>query len=373
MKEKVIIIGAGVGGLATALFLKKAGIESIVFEGASVERESGAGFVLTPNGLNVLETLGITQIADHSFPLESETTYTSNYKELSSTTFAGNDFFSKTFITISRHNLIKFLLEKAEEYNILVHYNKRLVNLEQNSDSITAIFSDDSRVKGEILVGADGIHSRTREIVFPQIKPIYTGYYGIHGLVSSSNVKQTINTNASVYIDFDNYIGTFVSKCSPTSKTDILWQFGGKEERKIPATELELADNQFIKDWLSEKISGWDNPFIELLNNTENITSRNIFELEELPHWYHGRVTFVGDALHATNPMLGIGASWALEDGMYLAKMLKEHGYRDAFYYFESDRKPLIEPARKAATKALDKIFELRKMTTTIYDNRIDW
>lgn len=90
----------------------------------------------------------------------------------------------------------------------------------------------------------------------------------IHGLVSSSNVKQKINTNASVYVEFDNYLGTFVSKCSPTSKTDILWQFRGKEEWKLPATELELADNEFIKDWFSEKISGWDNPFIELLNNS---------------------------------------------------------------------------------------------------------
>ncbi|WP_054636991.1 NAD(P)/FAD-dependent oxidoreductase [Thalassobacillus sp. C254] len=98
MKEKVIIIGAGVGGLATAIFLKKAGIESSVFEGASIERESGAGFVLTPNGLNVLETLGIDNIADHSFPLESETTYTSNYKELSSMTFAGNDFLVKPLL-----------------------------------------------------------------------------------------------------------------------------------------------------------------------------------------------------------------------------------------------------------------------------------
>lgn len=300
-KEKVIIIGAGVGGLATALFLKKAGIESIVFEGASVERESGAGFVLTPNGLNVLETLGITQIADHSYPVKSETTYTSNNKELGSMNVSGNDLFSKTFITISRHNLITLLLEKAKEYHIPVHYNKKLVNFEQHSDSVTAIFSDDTKIKGEILVGADGIHSRTREIIFPQVKPIYTGYYGIHGLVSSSNVDQTMNTNASVYADFDQYLGAFVSKCSPTSKTDILWQFVGKAERKIPATELELADTQYIKEWLSEKISEWDNPFIELLSNTEKITARNIFELEELPHWYHGRVTFVGDALHATN------------------------------------------------------------------------
>ncbi|WP_171051844.1 FAD-dependent monooxygenase [Alteribacter natronophilus] len=373
MNEKVIIIGAGAGGLATAIFLKKAGIESVVFEGAPMERESGAGFVLTPNGLNVLETLGITEIAQYSFPLESETTYTSNDKELASLTAAGNDFFSKTFITISRQNLMKLLLEKAEEYKIPVHYNKKLVNLEENSDSITAVFSDDSKVKGELLVGADGIHSRTREIVFPQAKPVYTGYYGIHGLVSSANVKQSFDTMGKAYIDFDNAIGTFVSKCSPASNTDLLWQFIGKEERKIPATELELADNQFIKDWLNEKISGWNNPFSELLNNTENITSRNIFELEELPHWYHGRVTFVGDALHATNPMLGIGASWALEDGMYLAKMLREHGYRDAFYYFENDRKPLVEPARKAATEAFDKIIELREMMRTIYDNRIDW
>ncbi|UTR10239.1 FAD-dependent monooxygenase [Evansella sp. LMS18] len=373
MEEKVIIIGAGAGGLATALFLKKAGIESEVFEGASFDRESGAGFVLTPNGLNVLETLGITKISEYSFPLESETTYTSNNKELASATAVGNDFFSKSFITISRQNLMELLLEKAEEYKVPVHYNKKLVNFEDNSDSITAFFSDGSKVKGEILVGADGIHSKTREIIFPQVKPVYTGYYGIHGLVSSANVKQSINTKGNAYIDFDNYLGTFVSKCSPGSDSDILWQFIGKEERKIPATELELADNEFIKNWLSEKISGWDNPFKELLNNTENITSRNIFELEELPHWYHGRVTFVGDALHATNPMLGIGASWALEDGMYLAKMLREHGYRDAFYYFENDRKPLIDPVRKAASKALDQIVELKKMANTIYDNRIEW
>lgn len=58
------------------------------------------------------------------------------------------------------------------------------------------------------------------------------------------------------------------------------------------------------------------------------IYPRSIYELEEMNHWSRGRVVLVGDALHATNPILGLGASWALEDSMYLAKMLKDHGYR---------------------------------------------
>ncbi|MBB6451084.1 2-polyprenyl-6-methoxyphenol hydroxylase-like FAD-dependent oxidoreductase [Geomicrobium halophilum] len=373
-KANVLIIGSGVAGLTTALFLNKAGIKCEVFEGSPSEKETGAGFVLAPNGVNVLDSLGLTtELNKYSYPIGKESTYNTDNEEIMSIVASGNKLFNNQLVTIQRHKLIKILLDKANAVGIPVHYNKKLVDLNQEHRGVKAFFADGSSEQGALLVGADGIHSKTREITYPTIKPIYSGFYGIHGISSSSLINMEMDTEAKTYIDFDNYIGVFISKSSSSPTNDLLWQFIGKSERKIPATSLELADRSYIKDWLLKQTKDWNNPFREILRNTEVILPRSIYELENMNHWYHGRVVFVGDALHATNPLPGIGASWALEDGMYLAKMLKEHGYRDAFHYYENDRKPMVELFKNASDNGLNELLESIETMRTVYGNQIDW
>ncbi|WP_200875231.1 FAD-dependent oxidoreductase [Bacillus gaemokensis] len=81
----------------------------------------------------------------------------------------------------------------------------------------------------------------------------------------------------------------------------------------------------------------------EIIRKTTNINARSLFKFDSLPTWSKGRVALIGDAAHGTSPWTGQGTSIALEDAMYLAKMLKEHDFSDAYYYFEDDRKQRID------------------------------
>ncbi|WP_175618723.1 FAD-dependent oxidoreductase [Oceanobacillus kimchii] len=372
-KAETIIIGSGVAGLSTALFLHKAGINSVVYESAPEERETGAGFVLAPPGVNILKTLGINEIEKYSHQIKKIVVHNRDDEEISSSSLTGNNYFYNRFMTFNRHNLVSILLDEVLKIGIKVNYNKRLVNVEQNPQGVTAIFADNTEVQGEILIGADGIHSKTRESIFSNIKSIYSGFYGIHGITSSTLINIKIENEAKVYIDPDEKIGVYISKSYPESKDDILWQLLGWSERKIPVNNLELSDTEEMKDFLLSKTNKWNTPFSEVMKSSKVIYPRSIFELEEMNHWSQGRVVLVGDALHATNPIFGLGASWALEDSMYLAKMLRDHGYRDAFHYYEVDRKPRIEPLKKSAEAALRGAFDSFNEPKRMYNHIIQW
>lgn len=93
----------------------------------------------------------------------------------------------------------------------------------------------------------------------------------------------------------------------------------------------------------------WDDAVTEIISSSERVLPKQLYHTEPLPSWSLGRTALIGDAVHTTSPLTGYGTSFALEDGMYLAKMLKEHDYPDAFYYYEYDRRERVELIKETA------------------------
>ncbi|MEK4198364.1 FAD-dependent oxidoreductase [Cytobacillus sp. FSL K6-0265] len=340
--EHVLIIGGGIAGLAVSIFLKRAGIKATIFESKPSNDESGAGFVLTPNGFKVLQSLDCEQeILQNSTVIKSMHMINQENDEVFVQRDYSDKYYNSAMINITRANLANVLLKKANHLGIEVKYNKKLDGLKQSNKGVLATFEDGSTVEGHILIGADGTFSKTRTNIFPSLKLDYAGIWGVQGVSSIEDTKLNLSAEFYGYMGKNNFLLCF-AKCHPTNQDNILWQAIGVSPEKLPINKFEKGSLNNIKAKIYDLMKDWniDKAVYNMLENTKTLYPRSIYSIGDLPSWSQGRVVLIGDALHTTNPLVGQGASFSLEDAMYLAKMLKEHDYRDAFYYFEADRRP---------------------------------
>ncbi|PAF11450.1 monooxygenase [Shouchella clausii] len=341
--KHVAIIGSGVAGVATALFLKKAGIESTIYESRSAEIETGAGFLLSPNGVKVLGEIGCKEeVIANSTIIKSICQINSENEVEAIINNYNEKHFNAPLINVMRSNILNPLLKEAQRQGIEIKYSKKLISVKQLSNSIEAFFEDETSIKIDILIGADGTFSRTREAVASSAKLDYSGMWGLQGV---SYVEDFEWDESSSYLYYDENLFFIFGKAHPTNKFNILWQAFSMRPEKLPTKHFEKANKETIREFISEQMKDWKvtKNLQRMIENTEMFFPRSIYEVNDLPMWSKGRVVLVGDAVHTANPFLGQGASFSLEDSMVLAKMLRDHDYRDAFYYYEKDRRKRTE------------------------------
>lgn len=345
MEQKVIIVGGGVAGLAMSLFLKKANIESVIYEQAPAFGKVGGHFLIHPSGIHVLESLGLgEEIKKNSHQLI-------DFKAMDK---YGNPLFDESevdieteemphLINITRFHLIDILYQKVLEENIEINFGKRLKSFTDEKEHVNVYFEDGTETKGKILIGADGVSSKTRSILFPfPHYPLkYAGKWAVYGMVHNEQLgehKEFFTTDQSLMYFHENF-NFFVSKHHPTDN-EISWSLIANEERKIPKKHFEEISIEEFKTNLANKFSDWDAPIKHLIENTYNFIPKQLFRIDLMTQYSHGRMALIGDALHTADPNAGMGTTLGLEDAMYLSKMLRDHvDHEDAFYYYEFDRK----------------------------------
>lgn len=360
MKNKVIINGGGVAGLAMALFLKKANMESVLYEQAEEYRKVGGHFVLHPSGLNMLGMLGLrkeTEENTHNL-IDIAILDKDNHSLISEEDLAAMGLESMeeedmpTFINAARHHLIDILYREALKRNIDIRFGKRLKEFTQEKDGVTVTFEDGDSDFGYILIGADGVKSKTRELLFPfPANPLkYSGKTGVFGMISKEELGEyeeyfTSDTSLMYFGEKDVF---FVSKHHPTD-ADISWSLVSSESRKLSKKDFDNKSTDELKVDLASRFKDWDAPISQLIMSTNDIVAKQLYKIDLMEHYSHGRVVLIGDALHTADPHAGMGTTLALEDAMYLAKMLRDNDYDDAFYYYEHDRKPRAEKVFNSA------------------------
>lgn len=250
------------------------------------------------------------------------------------------------FINIARFHLIDVLYKEAVKQGIDIQFGKRLKEFVQDADSVNVRFEDGTEDVGSILVGADGVRSKTRELLFPfPAHPLkYLGKTGVYGMIKTEKLeelKEYFTTDTSLMYFHENF-NFFVSKHHPTDE-EISWSLISIEPRKIPRKDFEGKSMAELKVDLAARFKGWEMPIQQLIEATDHIIAKQLYRIDLMNHYSHGRVALIGDALHTADPNAGMGTTLAFEDAMYLAKLLRDYDYEDAFYYFEHDRKPRAE------------------------------
>jgi 2-polyprenyl-6-methoxyphenol hydroxylase-like FAD-dependent oxidoreductase len=344
--SKALIIGGGVAGPALSLFLKKAGISSALYEAYPHTGGVGGGLSLAPNGMNVLDELGLADKVKARGTVALENCFRSETGRVLARIDNGSKKYGQPAVTMRRADLHEVLAEEMQRQGIAVAYQKRLKDISYASDreKVVAHFADGSSADGDILVGADGIHSQTRQSVFPESpKPAYVGIIGIGGFVPLSALPGISDRDRQT-LNFTFGRRGFFGYCG-SRPDEMMWWSNLWREKELTKEELDAISIETVKQEMLAIYGRYHDPIPRLIAHTGPPVKLNIYDIQTLPLWHKGRVVLVGDAAHAVSPNAGQGASMALEDAICLAKMLRDAqgDHELAFERFERERKPRVE------------------------------
>lgn len=342
---KVIVIGAGIGGLTTAIALSQAGYTVEVYERAPEIRPRGAGISLWSNGIKVLNRFGLGEkIAAIGGQMDAMQ-YLSDRGEIM------NHISLQPLIEevgqrpypVARTDLQAMLLEAFGGEVKLGHC---CTGVEEHGDQVTAYFENGHKATGDFIVAADGVRSILRQYVLGyEVKPTYRDYVNWNGLVESDDAIAPANT-------WTIYVGNHQrASMMPVGGNRLYFFFD------VPLPQGTSAPPELIRSELAEHFAGWADPVQTLIEriNPELTNRLEISDVGPVDLLVRGRVALLGDAAHATCPDLGQGGCQALEDVYMLTHFLltTNISVEDALKRYEAARKDragaIVEKARHRA------------------------
>ena len=341
-KRKALIIGCGVAGPVVALFLQRAGIEAEIYEARAESTDYGGSFLnMACNGLGVLKTLGLDdQVSSQGSPIPRMSIWSGKGKRLGEVRNGARAEVGAPSINILRSRLHQVLREEAERRRIKMAFGKKLAGLSTGEQGVIATFEDGTTAEGSFLVGCDGVHSRTRQLINPNAPtPQYTGLISTGGFAQHSSFPPTPDTMHFIF-GKRAFFGYHIS-----SSGEMYW-FVNFSQRSAPSK----GDGDMIvsDEWQERMLDLFrgDLPLIsEMIRATESpIIGYPIYDISTQPIWQKGPVVLVGDAIHAVSPGAGQGASLAVEDALVLAKCLRDReDHALAFATYERLRRARVE------------------------------
>lgn len=318
----VLIAGAGLGGLAAALALLQRGWDVDVYEQAPELTEVGAGVQISSNGTGVLFALGLENAVRSTSVLAPD-------KEIRlwNTGQTWSLFKSSGSLEDGRYPYPLFMVHRKDLQAMLadavrrikpeaIHLGRRAIGFEQTQDDVTLHLEDGASVNGQLLVGADGLHSRVRQQLFGVATPRFTGQVVWRGLAPMDRLgadqRRLVGTN---------WIGPKAHvTCYPVQRGEF-FNFVGQVDRTDWKVESWVTQGT-VEECLAD-FPGWHPDVRSMIRSCNSLYKWALFLRDPLPAWTDGRVTLLGDACHATLPYLGQGANMAFEDSMVLARCLQ--------------------------------------------------
>jgi salicylate hydroxylase len=327
---KVLIAGAGIGGLTAALACLKRGIDVEVYEQASELKEVGAGLQLSANGNRALYELGL-EIPLRALSCEAtgkeirlwSTGETWKLFDLGAQSVARYGY---PYFTVYRPDLHRVLAEAVRALKPdAIHLNARCVGFEQDEREAVLCIADARiaegqivavrRVRGDALIGADGVHSKIRQGLFGADRPEFTGLLAWRGVIPMERLPERMRRPVGT-----NWVGPGGHVVHYPLNAGRLMNFVGIKERSdwtVESWNVRGHTEECLADFV-----GW-NDDIQLMIRAIDVPYKwALMTRAPLPTWTQGRVSLLGDACHSTLPFLAQGAVMAIEDGFILARAL---------------------------------------------------
>ncbi|TPX68828.1 hypothetical protein CcCBS67573_g07033 [Chytriomyces confervae] len=331
---EVIIIGAGLNGLALSIGLAKLGNKVSVYDkfdlaqvalaskGGPVTFEFGdvGGHVMVQtNGLRVLKRLGVLEsVLDQGYT-ETGTIETANMDGTGMATLRITPRSQERDILypcqILRSRLHAILLRSCQSFGVRVFTGKTIVEFEEINNRVKCNFEDGTSAEGDLLVGADGIHSATRRLLFgPEHTAEFTGIVGYLGVTDVKD-SDVVSRPLVMYLDRLNKREVAVCKVAPTK---VAWRVSEYAEPDEEASDTYRPYSNLPKESarLSKLVESWNAPahVVTCIRDSARISPVVIYDLPDLSSFHKSRVVLVGDAAHGMRPNMGMGLSMGLED-----------------------------------------------------------
>jgi salicylate hydroxylase len=320
---EVVIIGAGIGGLAAGLGLQRTGFRVRIFEQAPQLGEVGAGLSISPNGALGLHALGVFDaFREHAYAPDYQVVRHWQSGRVLAQVPRGERLeqtYGERYYVIHRADLHRVLAEAVQVNDSeAIVTGHRFADLEQDGSGVSVRFDNGEWRRCDVLIGADGVRSRVRSTLFGAEEVRFTGYVAWRGLVPIERVPlEALDPPGQVWIGPGHMINRYPVRGGRLLNFVAFAERSGWEEEgwSIPAEVAELG----------EEFAGWHPHVTRII---EAVPQENLFKWalcarSPLMRWVMGRAAVLGDAAHPLLPYLGQGAVMAIEDAVVLARAFR--------------------------------------------------
>lgn len=337
MTQKTIdIIGAGIGGLTTAIALEQKGFKTRLFEQAEKIKPVGAGIILANNAMQVYEKLGLRKIIEEKGnPISSMNITKANLKEISKIDLS---YFQQKYevknIAIHRGILQQILIDKLQSTKIKLGH--KLNKVVKNTNGHSLIFENGEQIQSSILIGADGLNSTVRQNLFPN-----------NEIRNANQICWRGITNFNLPTKYKNELNEAWGKTERFGFVQIA-------ENKVywyALKSFKRDKNEFSVNNIEKYFSNYNSVIKNIIATTkkELINTAEISDLKPTTIWYKENVCLIGDSAHATTPNMGQGACQAIEDAYVLSECLFKYETNISFEKFQNLRLPKAHQVVKAS------------------------
>lgn len=333
---RVLISGAGVGGLCAAAALLRRGIDVEVYEQATELKEVGAGVQLSANGTRVLHSLGVAE-ALSARSCEAQGKEIRHWKtgetwKLFDLGPLSIERFGFPYFTVYRPDLLEVLTQAVTALKPdAIHLGARVAGFEQGRERVTLLLESGERVSGSVLVGADGVHSRVRQGLFGPDRAQFSGVVAWRAVVPMARLPAHMARRVG-----SNWVGPGGHIVHYPLRAGQLMNFVGALERSD--WQVESWSHRGTQTELAHDFSGWHEDIQHVIGQIDAPNKWALMTRAPLERWSVGRVTLLGDAAHSMLPFLAQGAVMAIEDGYMLGRCLGDFPPEEALQRFERAR-----------------------------------
>ena len=333
----VAIVGAGMGGLATAAALRRVGIDVTVYEQAQQFARIGAGIQIGCNAMRVLRELGLeSRLRRQSFYPRSWNNRDWRTGEVKFDMIFGETAerrFGAPYLLAHRGDLHAALASIVPDDCIRLDH--RLVGLDESAGGVRLTFTDGATAVADAVVGADGVHSIVRDILFGVSKANFTGRIAYRTTYPAALLGGRGIGDCTKWWGEDRHIVIYYVK---PDRSEVYFVTSQPE----PDFRVESWSAKGDVGELRSGFTGFDSEVEHVLAACPDVHKWAIFDREALDQWVDGNVTLLGDACHPMTPYMAQGAAMAIEDAAVLSRCLEgvdASGVADALRRFEATRK----------------------------------
>jgi len=322
---KIVVAGAGIGGLCAAIALTKVGFDVEVIERAPALTEVGAGIQLSPNAVMGLAGLGVAEavLAVASRPEALEMRIGKTGEKVFSIPILkdAKKHYGAPYVHIHRADLIEILARGARFAGVQIRLNARVAAYVREDTGLRIGLDTGAIIPADLLVGADGARSTVRKQMLGEDQARYTGAVAWR-ITVPADVAPDLPHSAIVWAGPGKHAVTYRVR-----RGELVNFVGVVETEKW---HEESWDQPGDPGELAEDFGGWAPPIPDIIAAAETCHLWSLFDRDPLPRWSDDRVTLLGDACHAMPPFQAQGAAMAIEDAIVLAKCLQAEGVSEA-------------------------------------------
>lgn len=359
--KRIGVVGAGLGGTAAAGLLERAGFDVRLYEQAPAFSRLGAGIHVGPNVQKIMRRLGIED-ALNAIGSHPDFWYSRSADDgsiMSRIPLGGRNVearYGAQYVTIHRGDFHEIMIGAIGPG--IVQFSKKLTKVTEVGSQVEIAFEDETTDVVDLLIGADGINSKVREIILGIEDPIYTGYVGHRAIIPSEKLTGLQIEPCVKWWSRDRHMMVYYL----SGKRDELYYVTGVPQAEWPRGVAWVPSS---RDEMRNAFSGYHNDVQALIEATDVVTKWPLMERKPLSIWHQGRMVLLGDACHPMKPHMAQGAAMAIEDAAILVRCLTE---------LKGDLGEQIETYRRARIERASRVQQVSHDNTWLqYDEDPSW